>query len=80
LTGSFCDLNYFSNVHRGRVSPARFNLVGNRGCSWKSGDNVAVTVGYKVAAAGRKEAKIYKLSTSNLIARHLDMIVKKESA
>jgi len=43
-------------------------------------DNVAVTVGYKVAAAGRKKAKIYKLSTSNLIARHLDMIVKKESA
>ena len=54
----FCDLNYFSNVHRGRVSPARFNLVGNRGCSWKSGDNVAVKVGYKVAAAGRK--KVYQ--------------------
>jgi len=44
----------------------------------KSGDNVAVTVGYKVAAAGRKMAKIYKLSTSNL--RHLDMVIKKESA
>jgi hypothetical protein len=43
----------------------------------KSDENLEITVDNKVAAAGnRKKAKMYKLATSNLIVKQLDMVIK----
>ena len=39
-------------------------------------DNVMITEARYIGKSGNRNAKIYKLSTSNLI-RHLDMVIKQ---
>ena len=44
-----------------------------------TGGNMSVTMGNTtVARENKKKAKIYKLSTSNLITRRLDMVIRQE--
>ena len=40
-------------------------------------DNVMATEARYIGKSGNRNAKIYKLSTSNLIVTHLDVVIKQ---